>query len=63
MSDLYAVTYNTESGDEGFAGLFDYKPTDNDLKAFGEENYPEEHEDGDCTIYFKVHKAGAIKSK
>ena len=54
---LYSVSYLTESGDSGFAGLFDTKPTPGHLTALTLRDMPDEilREEGEepvsCVFY------------
>lgn len=62
---FYAVTYKTESGDEGFVGVFNEEPTEGHLLAIALEDYSgdvieEEDDEGNplyiLYIYFTVHE-------
>lgn len=61
---LWSVSYNTESGDEGYAGLFDEEPTEEHLYAWTLANLPCElvHDDFNGVIettnlvHFKIER-------
>ncbi|AXQ69128.1 hypothetical protein HOU02_gp104 [Caulobacter phage CcrBL9] len=66
---FWVVTYKTESGDEGFYGVFNEEPTDAHflafaLEDFSEEVIEEEDDEGVITrtlyIYFRAHEVESI---
>lgn len=61
---LYSVSYQTESGDSGFIGIFDRKPDEGHLSAIALRDFPDEiiDEDGDVSslIYFHVNTVEGI---
>jgi len=60
---LYVVTYTSECGDEGVAGVFTEEPTDGHLAAITRRDYSDhivedDYEDGPRRlIFFDIHKA------
>lgn len=62
---MFAVTYTTESGDEGFVGVFSEEPTDGHLSAIAKRDFPwEVVEDGDeifMCMSFQVYPVTEIK--
>lgn len=67
---FWAVTYTTESGDSGFAGIFNEEPTDEHLRALAQDEYAEEvieEEDDEgnaittVLIYFDVHEVESVR--
>lgn len=56
---MTVVMYHTESGDRGIIGAFTRTPTDKELQAIAEEEYPEEAECG-C-IYFETYEVDRVQ--
>ncbi|UTU07778.1 hypothetical protein CcrC1_gp093 [Caulobacter phage C1] len=66
---FWAITYKTESGDEGFYGVFNEEPTDEHFMAIAMEDFPdevieEENDEGETIrslyIYFRAHEIESI---
>lgn len=52
---VYVVRYHTESGDEGFLGVFTEEPNDSHLSTLVRKNHPDEIVDGVSYLSWVVH--------
>lgn len=63
MRTVFAVSYSTESGDRGVVGYFKRKPTEAKLTAFFKDLMPDEFEDEEIYVYWKVYELNEIKER
>lgn len=55
---IWILSWTTESSDSGINGYWTHEPTDAELEAFCEENFPDDHERG--TLYTELIKLEEI---